>query len=193
MADPVRSVSALSVTQAVDPGPQEAPRQRCAADSTLASAGLDEGRAAEAIEFARRELSTQPRDAELLMLLGRSLCAAGDFAGAERPLLEAMMLAPTDSEPCIWLARSALRLGDSYRAVRLLRRVIVLGGIDDQVAELYARAHLAWEQKKKAAPRPHIGRQSPSQPPPPLTAVVDVEAPEDLSWEALLEQAKGYA
>jgi len=174
VAHPVRSVSVLSVTQPVDP------------------AGLDARRAAEAIEFARQELSTQPRDPELLLLLGRSLCAAGDFAGAERPLIEAMMLSPTDTEPCIWLARSALRLGDSYRAVRLLRRVIVLGGIDDQVAELYARAHLAWEQKKKAAPPPHVSRQSPSQPPPPQAAVVGVEAAEDLSWEALLEQAKGH-
>ena len=149
MAHPVRSPSA-AVSPCIDPPSSAAddPQQPRGAGTSFAFARPEDGCAWEAIEFARQELSTQPRDPELLLLLGRSLFAAGDFAGAQRPLIEAMMLAPFDKEPCLCLARATLRLGDSYRAVRLLRRAIALGGIDDQVAELYARALLAWEQKK---------------------------------------------
>ena len=142
---------------------------------------------------APSSVSAHARDPQHLLRLGRRLIAAGDFAGARRPLVDAMMLAPTATEPCVWLARATLQLGDSYRALRLLRRAIRLGAIDDQVAELYARAHLAWEQKKKTAPPPFVSRQTPSQPPPPQASGSADETAEDVDWEALLEQSKADA
>ncbi len=191
MAHPFRSASALPMSQAVAQSSRahDTPQQRHDSGTVLSLPGGEEGRAREAIEFARRELATDPRDPDLLLLLGRSLFAAGDFAGAQRPLIEAMMLAPSDMEPCVWLARATFLLGDSYRTVRLLRRAMALGAIDDQVAELYARAHLAWEQKKKATPPPGVSQRASSRPPPPAP-VSSFEAQEEESWEALRDQAK---
>lgn len=160
-------------------------------DAPLAFQLLEEGRAADAIEVARAGLEKRPRSPELLLLLGRGLVVSGELGQARRVLLEGTMLAPADTELAMWLAQVMLHLGESDRSVRVLQRAIRAGGIDDRLAELYARAHLAWEQKKKRgrSHRPETFPASELEATAPATLATD----DDKNWEALLAKAKAEA
>lgn len=173
-------------------------------DADLVMQLLEEGRAADAVELARACVSRCPTAPELWLALGRALVVQGDLREASRVLLEGTMLAPADVELSAWLAQALLHLDESDRAVRVLQRVICAAGINERLAELFARAHLDWGEKKRRMLSTELVSKEP--PPRALMAANDTaetrdKSEEDMaetgngseegeSWEALLARAK---
>ena len=133
MAPPMANLDARLLRFRNDPG-SEPP-------VGLAAALLDEGRDREAAEVSEAGLRRQPTDAELGLLLGRSLIGIGEMLLAQKAFLQSARSAPKDPRPLRWLGEVLLRRGDPGRAKKVLAKARALGGGDDDaIRKLLERA-----------------------------------------------------
>jgi tetratricopeptide (TPR) repeat protein len=106
----------------------------------LASALIEAGRAAEALEVVQVGLASYPGDAGLLVLEGRARFELGDLPQAQAVLIRAAKQNPRDKEPYRWLAQVLMMRGDHLRAMQLLERALTIDPDDRALQQAKGRA-----------------------------------------------------
>lgn len=94
-----------------------------AATAGLARALLALGRADQAVDLLTGAVRAQPRDSELLLLLGKLQYERGDYAAAEKSLYSAIQFNPTHIEAHYQLSQVLVRLGAAERAAQHAEKV----------------------------------------------------------------------
>ncbi|MCA9582832.1 MAG: tetratricopeptide repeat protein, partial [Myxococcales bacterium] len=120
--------------------------------SALARELMRAGRGPEAMEVAGEGLRSNPRNAVLLVVLGKVLLDSGDLVRAQAALLEAAKGAHPPPDAFRYLGEVLLHRGDHDRAAKVLARARALAPDDPQIRELHGRATKRTRSAEVSAP-----------------------------------------
>jgi tetratricopeptide (TPR) repeat protein len=122
--------------------------ERARFDEAIALVNAGDTAGAEAL--CRGALARDPRDVNMLALLGAVLAKMRRFEEAEQALRRAMALAPTFAKPCEDLGHVLLETGKPQEAVRALRKAVRLDPASDSAWFTLGKALAAAGEGKEA-------------------------------------------